>query len=55
MLSLPDGLEVASIAVADPVLTIHIVATAKSSICPLCAHVAIRVRSYYTRLGDFRK
>src|SRR5450755_3241170 len=50
MLSLPDGLEVASIAVADAVLTIHIVATAKSSACPLCAHAALRVRSYYTRL-----
>jgi transposase len=50
MLSLPDGLEVASLAVADTVLALHIVATAKSSPCPLCAHAAIRVRSYYTRL-----
>jgi len=50
MLSLPDGLEVTSIAVADLVLTIHIVATAKSSTCPLCTQAAMRVRSYYTRL-----
>ncbi len=50
MLSLPDGLEVAETSVADAVLTIHIVAMAKSSTCPLCAHAATCVRSYYTRL-----
>jgi hypothetical protein len=50
MLSLPDGLEVAEISVADPVLTIHIVATTKSNACPLCKRVSIRIRSYYTRL-----
>lgn len=50
MLSFPDGLEVAETSVADAVLTIHIVAMAKSSTCPLCAHAATRVRSYYTRL-----
>lgn len=50
LLSLPDGLEVAETSVAGMVLTIHIVATAKSSTCPLCAHAATRIRSYYTRL-----
>ena len=50
LLSLPDGLEVAEASVAGMVLTIHIVATAKSSTCPLCAHAATRIRSYYTRL-----
>lgn len=50
MLSLPDGLEVAEASIADAVLTLHIVATAKSSTCPLCAHAATRVRSYYTRV-----
>jgi transposase len=50
MLCLPDGLEVAEISVADPVLTIHIIATTKSNACPLCKRVSIRIRSYYTRL-----
>jgi len=50
MLSLPDGLEVVDASVADAVLTLHIVVTAKSSICPLCTHEATRVRSYYTRV-----
>jgi hypothetical protein len=43
MLSLPDGREVGETSVADAVLTIHIVATAKRSACPLCAHAATRV------------
>lgn len=50
LLSLPDGLEVAETSITDTVLTLHLVATAKSSACPLCARVATRVRSYYTRL-----
>ena len=50
LLSLPDGLEVADTSITDTVLTLHLVATAKSSTCPLCARVATRVRSYYTRL-----
>ncbi len=49
LLGLPDGLEVVSTAVADTILTIHVVATAKSSTCPLCAQPATRVHSSYTR------
>jgi transposase len=50
LLSLPDELEVAETSSTDTVLTLHLVATAKSSTCPLCARAATRVRSYYTRL-----
>ena len=50
LFDLPDGLEVTSMAVVDTVLTVHVVATAKSSTCPLCAQPARRVRSCYTRL-----
>lgn len=50
LLSLPDGLEVASLAIADDVLRIHVIATAEGRTCPLCAEVATHVRSYYTRL-----
>jgi transposase len=50
LLSLPDGLEVASLAIVDDVLRIHVVATTERSACPLCAEVATHVRSYYTRL-----
>lgn len=50
LLDLPDGLEVTSTTVAGTVLTVHVVATAKSGTCPLCAQPARRVRSCYTRL-----
>lgn len=50
LFDLPDGLEVTSTAVVDTVLTVHVVAKAKSSTCPLCAQPATRVRSCYTRL-----
>jgi transposase len=50
LFSLPEVLEIASITVADDILTVHVVATAKSSACPLCAQAATHVRSYYTRL-----
>jgi transposase len=36
--------------VTDKLLTIRLVATAASSLCPLCAQAATHVRSYYTRL-----
>jgi transposase len=49
-LALPSGLEVASTAVSDKLLTVNVVATAKSSIRPLCAQAGTHVRSYYTRL-----
>ncbi len=49
LFALPDGLEVASTSVTGPVLTISLVATATTAICPLCAHAATHIRSYYTR------
>ncbi len=50
LFSLPDGLELTSMAVVGNVLTIHVTATAKSRPCPLCTQEATHVRSYYTRL-----
>jgi transposase len=50
LLSLPDGLEVAQLAIMDDVLYIDVVATAEGRACPLCAEVATHVRSYYTRV-----
>lgn len=50
LLALPDGLEVASMSVTDTLLTVRLVSSAASCICPLCAHAATHVRSYYTRL-----
>ena len=50
LLSLPDGLEVASLALTDDMLRIHVVATAERRACPLCGEGATHIRSYYTRL-----
>src|SRR5438874_1413244 len=50
LLALPSGLEVASITASDKLLTVRLVATTPSGICPLCAHGSLHVRSYYTRL-----
>jgi transposase len=50
LLALPDGLEVASMTASDKLLTVRLEASAASSICPLCAHAASHVRSFYTRL-----
>lgn len=50
LLSLPDGLEVASLAITDDLLCIDVVATAEKRACPLCSEYATHVRSYYTRL-----
>jgi len=50
LFSLPDGLELTSIAVVGNILTLHVTATAKSRPCPLCTQQATHVRSYYTRL-----
>src|SRR5947207_13978356 len=49
LLALPDGLEVAGIAATDKLLTVRLASRASSSICPLCAHAATHVRSYYSR------
>src|SRR6266849_3871443 len=50
LFSLPDGLEIVSMAGTSDLLTVHVVATAPMRACPLCAEVATHVRSYYTRL-----
>ncbi|WP_169460984.1 ISL3 family transposase [Ktedonobacter racemifer] len=50
LLSLPDGLEVAQLAMVEDVLRIDVVATAEGGACPLCAEVATHIRSYYTRV-----
>jgi transposase len=50
LFSLPDGLELTSMVVVGNVLTIHVMATAKSRPCPLCTQQATHIRSYYTRL-----
>ena len=50
LFSLPDGLEITSMTVVGNLLTIHVMATAKSRPCPLCTQEATHVRSYYTRL-----
>jgi transposase len=50
LFSLPDGLELTSLAVVGNMLTIHVTATAQSRPCPLCTQEATHVRSYYTRL-----
>jgi transposase len=50
LFSLPDGLEMTSMAVVGKVLTLHVTATAESRPCPLCGQEATHVRSYYTRL-----
>ena len=49
LFALPDGLEVASTSVTGHVLTISLVATATTAMCPLCVHAATHIRSYYTR------
>ena len=50
LLALPDGLEIVSITASDQLLTVRLEASTASSICPLCAHAATHIRSYYTRL-----
>lgn len=50
LLALPDGLEVVSITTTNQLLIVHVTASATSSLCPLCAHAATHVRSYYSRL-----
>jgi transposase len=49
LFALPDGLEVAETSVTDRVLTLFLVATAPTAICPLCGQVSHHIRSSYTR------
>ncbi len=49
LFALPDGLEVAGTSVTGPVLTLSLVATSTTALCPLCGHVSQHIRSSYTR------
>jgi len=49
LLALPSGLEVADVSASDELLTVRLKACAPTGICPLCAHAATHVRSYYSR------
>jgi transposase len=49
LFALPNGLEVAETSVTGPVLTLSLVATATTALCPLCGHVSQHIRSFYTR------
>jgi transposase len=49
LFALPDGLEVAETSVTGPVLTLSLVATAPTAMCPLCGQASQRIRSSYTR------
>ena len=49
-LSLPNELAVASVAITDDVVCIHVRVTTQASACPLCLQEATHIRSYYTRL-----
>jgi transposase len=49
LFALPDGVEVASTAVTGQVLTLLLVATATTAMCPLCGCTATHIRSSYTR------
>jgi transposase len=49
LFALPDGLEVAETSVIGPVLTLSLVATAPTAMCPLCGQASQRIRSSYTR------
>jgi transposase len=47
--ALPDGLEVAETSVTGPVLTLSLVATATTALCPFCGQESTHIRSTYTR------
>src|SRR6266849_7358665 len=49
LFALPDGLEVAETSVTGPVLTLSLVATAPTAMCPLCGQASQRRRSSYIR------
>src|SRR2546426_3284531 len=49
LFALPDGLEVAEMSVTGPILTLSLVATATTAMCPLCGQASQHIRSSYTR------
>ena len=49
LFALPDGLEVAETSLTGQVLTLSLVATTPTAICPLCGQASLHGRSSYTR------
>src|SRR3989454_3434405 len=49
LFALPDGLEVAETSLTGQVLTLSLVATTPTAICPLCGQASLHIRSSYTR------
>ncbi len=49
LFALPNGLEVAETSLTDLVLTLSLVATASTAVCPLCGQASQHIRSSYTR------
>src|SRR6266566_4860816 len=49
LFALADGVEVASTTVTGQILTLSLVATAPTAMCPLCGHASLHIRSSYTR------
>src|SRR5260221_1584377 len=49
LFALHDGLEFAETSVTGPVLTLSLVATAPTAMCPLCGQASQHIRSSYTR------
>jgi transposase len=49
LFALPDGLEVAETSVTGLVLTLSLVATTLTAMCPLCGQASQHIRSTYTR------
>lgn len=49
LFALPNGLEVAETSFTDFVLTLSLVATAPTAMCPLCGQASQHIRSSYTR------
>ena len=49
LFALPDGLEVAETSLIGPVLTLSLVASAPTAMCPRCGQTSQHIRSSYTR------
>ena len=49
LFALPDGLEVAETSIIGPVVTLSLVATASTAMCPLCDQASQHIRSSYIR------
>src|SRR5260370_23733368 len=55
LFALPNGLEVAETSLTALVLTLSLVATASTAVCPLCGQASQHIRSSYTRhVADVR-